>query len=241
MRLTLDDIPPEMPFGYSEKRMYEKDLYEIIKNKPIPEEDIKNNTKITSRHIPSCYNHVFLNLECEKFAKITYTKDEKPKQKTCSRSNIVRCCIMLGHSVFQHNDFIKNFIEEFEDNARYSKSVDESELFNPNNNSNFLENQVTNVCDPIGIYTTSNVISWVDSHKSLFNMSRQEMFFLLFCIGAMRIPNKEDVYQNWAIQNMENIINECSTHILKRRIDVETFYKVQELKKTNIFKYDIIL
>lgn len=241
MRLTLDNIPPEIEYPSYDKHIYERDLYEVIKNNPIPEEDIKNNTMFSVRSVPKCYNHVFLNIESDQSAKIPYSVNGNQKFKTCNRSNIIRCCILLGHSVFQHNEFIKNFIEEFEDNARYSKSADESELFSPNNTKNIIDSGIVQLGDSKKIYCTMNVLMWADSKRSLFNMSRNDLLFLLFCIGALRVPYRQNVYQEWAIQNMEEIVKECSLHILKRRLDVEYFYKAQKLKDENIFENDIII
>ena len=233
VKFTLDTIPPEMP-DYS-KMDYELNLFEIIQRSPIPKEDEENNVRISSKWIPKSYDHVVLNIEINDHALIYKQNDGGLRYNKPNRSYIIRCCIHLGHAVFQHNEFVKEYVKEFHNKACNCETFEEQELFYPNNTSYFLDETLLKLNENKNIYITKRVLSWVDSNRQLFNMNRHEMVILLFCLGASIIPDKENIFNKRFIEDMNNIIQLGSTHISKRRLEVETFYKIQELNKNNIF------
>ena len=234
MRLTLDSIPPALP-DFS-KMDYELNLFEIIQKSPIPKEDEENNVRISSKWIPKSYDHAILSLELNDNTKRYYKNDSGDSRYSKSkRSYIVRCCIHSGHAIFQHNEFIKTFIEEFYDKTIKSQSFEEKEMFYPSNPEYFLEDHILKIHDARNIYISTKVLNWVDTNKQIFNMTRHELVLLLFSIGILNIPSFENVFSDYIIKDFETILVLGSEHILNRRLEVENFYKKQENKGKNLF------
>lgn len=234
VRFTLDTMPPALP-DFS-KMDYELNLFEIIQRSPIPKEDEENNVRISSKWIPKSYDHAILSLELSNQTRRYYQNGEGDTRYSKSkRSYIVRCCIHSGHAIFQHNEFIKNFVDEFYDKTIKSQSFEEKEMFYPSNPTYVLDDHLLQLGEVRKIYISTKTLNWIDTNKQIFNMNRHELAFLLFCIGALNIPNIENVYSDYIIKDLKRVLVLCSEHILNRRLDVENYYKKQENKGKNLF------